>query len=320
MGSKPTAWGRNNRPPSVSSPGVFATAGPRPGLAIASGGSGSVSYRVANNTGRRILVDWTAQATGSLALSRTAGSLSVEPHSATTVRVGVTAGVANRPRSGWCSVSFSGREGTGAIVPTASVPVNIAPPGDLAPFYDEVGSVDDGQPVGSGYNGSFTLYSATALAAAGISPGKRVTAAGIDFRWPDVASGQRNCVRAAGQTIPLPARSGTTTLGFLGSATHGADSGSAGTVTITYTDGSTQRSSVVFSDWTLHDGKGAPTDAETIVVAAHYQNSCSGGRHRVKTYLFAVTVAVDSAKRISSITLPAGSPGVIGIFAVGTDS
>ena len=320
MGSKPSTWGHANRPPSISSAGVLATAGPADGLSIASDGAGVVSYEVANDTGRRLTVHWSAHATGDVTLSPKSGSLTVAPHSTKAVRVHVAAGIPKSVEAGWCAVSFNARESSGPVVPTASVTVNVAPPGDLAPYYNDIGAVADGQSVRTGFNGAVTLYSATALAAAGISPRKSVKALGIEFRWPDVAPGKPNCVRAAGQTVRLPGQHGATKLGILGSATHGANTGATGTLTIVYTDGTKHHVAVKVSDWTLHGGKAKPLSGEAVVATLPYQNSLAGGRRQTKTYLFAVTVPVDPKKTISKVTLPTGSHGTIGIFALGTNA
>ncbi len=76
----------------------------------------------------------------------------------------------------------------------------------------------DGQAVGSGFDGSGYLYSANALAAAGLTPGAVVTSGGLTYTWPDGPAGQPDNTVAAGQTIPVAFPAGTTTIGLLGSA------------------------------------------------------------------------------------------------------
>jgi hypothetical protein len=83
--------------------------------------------------------------------------------------------------------------------------------------------------------------------AAGLAPGAAITSSGVQYNWPGVAAGQPDNIIAAGQVIAVSRVAGATELGVMGSATNGP---SRGTLTITYTDGTTQTATLGFTDWT----------------------------------------------------------------------
>ena len=88
-----------------------------------------------------------------------------------------------------------------------------------------------------GFDGANNSYSLQALQNAGIKSGATVAFNGINFVWPNVATGNFDNYQVNSQTITLSPVANATTLAFLGAASGGAASGSA---TITYTDGTTQ--------------------------------------------------------------------------------
>jgi hypothetical protein len=114
-----------------------------------------------------------------------------------------------------------------------------------------------------------------------------------------VQPGVYDNIEVNGQTIQTPnAPANATHLAFLGSATNGD---TQGTVTITYTDGSTQTAQLGFSDWTL--GAGSEPVAYNNVVAA--KTSYRNPNDKVTTYVFASeSIALSSGKTVASITLP----------------
>jgi hypothetical protein len=121
----------------------------------------------------------------------------------------------------------------------------------------------------------------------------------------------------AGQTIPVSAPAGTSSLGFLGSGTNAGTTGASGTVTITYTDGTTSTATLGMSDWTLAAGGGTPQFGNVIAATTPYRNASDNTSQTINTYLFAATVSVDSSKTVASITLPATvNNGGIGIFTI----
>jgi hypothetical protein len=156
---------------------------------------------------------------------------------------------------------------------------------------------DDDTRAGAQLDGAGASFSAQALAAAGVTPGAPFAHDGLTFTWPDARPGQNDNVVAAGQTIDLSG-SGST-LGFLGTSTWGADSG---TGTVTYTDGSTQPFTIGFGDW----ANGTPPDGGDVAVRAAYGNQ-PGNRTGWQTTIDYFPVALDPAKTVRSVTLPPGS-------------
>jgi predicted alpha-1,2-mannosidase len=308
---------------------VLTSAGPASGLILAPGASGQASYEVANFTGRRLTVHWTASAgagTSPSGGSVPASGLTVSPNSGTlTVPAGGTAtATATVTASGASSdgsypVTFAADGGgPSPAVPATAVNVDVARPGDIWPYYTNIGISSDGQVVGSGYDGSGYTYSANALAAGGLNPGTPLTVGGVSYTWPDVPPGQADSIEADGQTIPVAFPAGATTIGLLGSAIDAGAGGATGTLTVTYTDGSTQQIPVAFSDWTLGAGADQLLPGDTIVATTPYRDRISGITQAVTTYVYATSAALEAGKTVASVTLPVASGGDIGVFAIGS--
>jgi predicted alpha-1,2-mannosidase len=329
--SPDTSWasGAASAPPSdpTGERQVLTAAGPASGLILAPGTSGAASFEVDNLTGHALTVNWTASVgagtspTGGsvpasgVTVSPASGSLSVPSGStvtgAATVTVGVSAADASYP------VTFSAVTGSGTALTGSALNVDAARPGDLWPYYTNIGVSADGQDVSSGYNGSGYTYSANALAADGVTPGATITAGGVTYAWPDVPAGQPDSIQAAGQTIPISLPAGTTTIGLLGSADDAGSGGATGDLTVTYTDGSTQQIPVGFSDWTLGAGAFTPLPSDTVVAKIPYRDLIDGSSQPVPMYVYATSTALEPGKTVSSVTLPIASGGNIGIFAIG---
>ena len=289
------------------------------GLILAPGSRGSTSFDVTNITGRSLTVSWTASAASGVTVSPASGSLTVPANSASSAPVRVTAG----HNDGGYPVTFAATTGPGSSLRGTTLTADVAKPGELWPYYDNAGISSDGQAVGPGFTSRY-LYSANALAAAGFTPGSIVTKGGLTYTWPDVPAGQPDNTVAAGQTIPVAFPVGTTTLGLLGSASGAAGSGATGILTVSYTDGTTQRIPVAFSDWTLGMGAYKVLPSDTIAARLPYRNTTSGGRQTVTGYVYAVTAALRAGKTVASVTLPTSSTrtsrtgSAIHVFAIGT--
>ncbi len=100
--------------------------------------------------------------------------------------------------------------------------------------------------------------------------------------------------------MPLSQTNGASKIGFIGSASNGAVSGTA---IVTYSDGSTQNVTLGFSDWTLGGSKLSPIAGNTIVSGERYRDTPSGTQS-VKTYLFYTAISLTANKTATSITLP----------------
>jgi hypothetical protein len=149
-------------------------------------------------------------------------------------------------------------------------------------------SAGDGDFDGAGHS-----YNAAALAAKGLTPGAPVTAGGVKFTWPGYGPGLLDNVRAQGQTIGI---TGTgKVLGFLGAATLGTQ---RGTVTIAYSNGSTQTAVLTFATWRA--ARAAP--GGTIAATVPWNQVTGAGRHLVSVY--SATIPLEKGKTVVSVTLP----------------
>ncbi|HKB29689.1 MAG TPA: lectin [Streptosporangiaceae bacterium] len=188
---------------------AITTASPEGGLILTPGAPGTASFGVTNVTGHPLDVSWTASAPSGVTAVPAGGSLTVPAGSSATATVTVAAG----PSDGSYPVAFTAKTAAGAVLPGATVTTDVAKPGELWPYDDNTGISADGHPVKSGFDSSGYLYSANALAAAGLTPGAAVTSGGVTYTWPDGPAGQPDNIVSAGQTIPVAFPAGTTTIG-----------------------------------------------------------------------------------------------------------
>jgi hypothetical protein len=255
-----------------------------------------------------------------VSLGSSAGSLTVPASSTAQATVPVTAG----DKEGAYTVSFALTDHTsGAALSGATLRVAVAQPGALWPYETNEGVYPDGTHFSGGFDDGGWAYSQNALTAAGVTSGGKVTADGIGYTWPAVTAGAPDNLEVAGQTIAQPAGSSGAYLGLLGSATNAPTDGTGvpGGLTVTYTDGSTAKANVVFSDWTLNGGSSKAVAGNTVAVTTSYRNTGDGGRDTVKAYVFSVRVPLDPAKTVASVTLPVtGASGTVHLFALGYGS
>jgi hypothetical protein len=194
--------------------------------------------------------------------------------------------------------------------------LEITPTDNPADYYDNAGISDDSATSCADYDGDGYSYSAQGLAAAGLTPGGTVTADGLTFTWPDVASCAPDNILAAGQTMLVNGTAGASELGLLESSTNG---GTSAPITITYTDGTSTTETLASSDWA-----NGPAANETAVATMTYRNMASGGSQAITIYVYATSVPIDSAKTVASVTFPNVSNSVgssttaMHIFAVAT--
>jgi hypothetical protein len=192
----------------------------------------------------------------------------------------------------------------------------ITPTDNPADYYDNAGISDDTSTACANYDGDGYSYSAQALSAAGLTPGGTVSADGLTFTWPDVASCANDNILPAGQTMLVNGTAGASELGLLESSTNG---GTSAPITITYTDGTSTTETLASSDWA-----NGPAANETAVATMTYRNMASGGSQAITIYVYATTVPIDSTKTVASVTFPNVSNSVgsnttaMHIFAVST--
>jgi predicted alpha-1,2-mannosidase len=182
-----------------------------------------------------------------------------------------------------------------------------------SPTYTDIGVSDDSSPASANFDGVGNSYSSQALAAAGVTPGAKITAGGTTFTWPTPAAGKPDNYEANGQSVAV---SGSGSIAFLGAADHGP---STGTATVHFTDGSTQNVQLTFSDWTLGGGSATPVAGDTTAVKTGYRNKAGASSEQVATYVFATApAALPSGKTVDSVRLPSdASAGGIHVFAIG---
>jgi predicted alpha-1,2-mannosidase len=320
LGSTPNkSWGAdtNHAPPSdaTGEQAAFTAAGPGSGLILNPGASASASATVTNVTGTPLSVSWTAKPSDGVTVSPASGSLTVPANGSASAAVTVSAG----STEGADTVTFAFTAGSSTL-PSATLNVNVAKPGELWPYYTNEGVATDGQPSTANFDGDGFSYSANALAALGITPGGTVTSDGIDYTWPAASPTGQDNIEASGQTIPVDLPAGATKIGLLGSASNGGGNGATGTMTVTYNDGSTQQVPIVFGDWTLGAGGDPLPSGDTIVADTPYRDDTSGGSQAVGTYLFSFDATLSAGKTVASVTLPATvSNGDIHVFDIAGD-
>jgi alpha-galactosidase len=187
-----------------------------------------------------------------------------------------------------------GPDGTAGSSSATRTIVPLIPSADLSAAYNNIGITDDSFTAPGNFDGSHSSLSAQALAAVGVVPGGVVSHGGMQFSWPNVASGQPDNVVAQGQAFAI---SGTgSNLGFLAAGTHGPATGSG---TINYSDGTTQPFTITLPDW-----YSSPPSGADVAIAMTYRNRPDNTQqsHTVSVYL--VKVPLQAGKTATSVTLP----------------
>ncbi len=214
------------------------------------------------------------------------------------------------------NVSYQSGPGSGGGVVQGSTTVSV-PYSSLAASYDNFGISDDSDVAAGNFDLGGDSYSAQALAAGtptALTPGGQVTVGGTTFTWPDVPSGTLDNVVANGQTVDVSG-SGTD-LGILGASQNGT---ATGTITVNYTDGTSQSFTLNMADWYAN----APATGNQIVTTTSSWNQSSPtGSHPVSVYF--ASVPLQAGKTVASVTLPS-LPGSFGqtelhIFAMAAGS
>ena len=187
---------------------------------------------------------------------------------------------------------------------TSSTTVRVPYP-SLAAAANGTGVSDDSAPTSASFDGSGYSYSAQALASVGVTPGASLPYNGLTYQWPAAAPGTPDMVTTQGQVVAMNGSGAH--LGLLGAGDHGTQSG---TVTVTYTDGSTTTGAVTLADWYAN----AAAPGCDLAVTTPNWNVPPGdtiGPHPVS--LYTTTVALDPAKQVSAVTLPGN--GSMHVFA-----
>jgi hypothetical protein len=262
-------------------------------------------------------VAWTANPPAGITVTPASGTIDVPATGPASAQFSVSVSSSLTP--GFYSVPVAFTAADGSTVPGTALSLTVAQPGSMLWYYNNAGVSDDTAPERADLDGGGFSYSEQALAAAGVTPGGRVTAGGFTFTWPTDPVAQMDNILARGgnQTLDLSATPASATkLAFLGS---GTDGNASGTVTITYTDGTTQTATIGFGDWTL-GGSGTTLQFGNAVAAMMpYRNQASGPQ-QVVTYVFGTApIALQAGKQVASVALPTTvTGGDLHVFAVAT--
>ncbi len=294
----------------AQSPPVFAATGSTSpsSVIVQPGESGNATLTLQSVTGRPQAVQWTASAPSGITVTPSSGTLNLSPGGTANAPVAITGGTTD----GNYQVTFKFTSRSGPIQPITTS-VIVARPGDLAPFFNNAGISDDTNQAAGNLDGLGFSYSEQALTAAGLAPGASITSGGVQYNWPSAAAGQPDNIAAAAQVITVPPVAGAAELGVIGSATNGP---SSGTLTITYTDGTSQTASLGFSDWT----SGSPSFGNGTAASTPYRNSAGGSSQQIGTKVFTTNIPIEPGKTVASVTLPSrANQGLLHVFALGTD-
>lgn len=275
---------------------------------LPAGTSGTAEVGVRDFSGRAAAVAWSASPPPGISVSPSSGAITVPGDRAGGIRVTVRVAAGTPEAAYRVPVAFTAADGT--ALPGNAIQVLVGDPGGLRAAFGNVAVCPDANQSVASFDPLWN-YSAEALAAAGVTPGATVTVDGLAHTWPNVGVGEPDNAISAGQAVHVSAP-GATRLALLGSATGGPASGS---LTITYTDGSTQRAEVGLSDWTMSGGVGF---GNRVAVSTPYRNSLYGFTVPVPVHVYATApIALTSGKTVRTVTLPAEvSGGAMHIFAV----
>ncbi|MFF2852244.1 GH92 family glycosyl hydrolase [Streptomyces sp. NPDC058001] len=323
LGTSPnTSWGSDpaDAPPSFREGGVPFFTGTTPSAVKAEPGGGAVesTLKVQTLADEGATVRWRAEPPAGLTVSPAEGDLAVPGAGAATTKLTVKASEGVEP--GFYKVPLTLTTSTGTALPKTSLAVTVAVRDTVLWNLNNNGvSADDTDPQAN-FDGGGWSYSAKALADAGAKPGGTVSSGDFAFTWPDVKAGDPDNIEVVGggQTLDMTASSeNATRLSLLGSAANGS---TTGTVTLTYTDGTTRQATVGFSDWTLGGGTEQPSFGNVVAVHTTYRDISGGGVDEVGTDVFATApIALEPGKQLASVTLPAStSGGTMHVFAVDT--
>jgi beta-glucosidase len=239
--------------------------------------------------------------------------VTIQPGQTVTEKFQVTAPASAKPGDQTLNLSVVPQTGPSARV-EASATVTV-PFSSLTAAYNNTGISDNSNEAAANLDGVGDSFSAQALAAGtptALTPGQQVTVGGTTFTWPTAAAGTPDNVVTAGQTVALSG-SGTD-LGFLGTSQNGA---SSGTVTVHYTDGSSQSFTLNMADWFSN----SPVIGNQLVSETSSWNFQTNplGAHPVSVYFG--SVPLQQGKQVASVTLPvlnAGGTAAMHIFAMAT--
>ncbi|MGI6878506.1 GH92 family glycosyl hydrolase [Microbacterium sp. gxy059] len=319
VGADPSDWatGEGSAPgalnPPTETPSRLMTAAD-PAVPVVAPGE-STTFDVA------VIAQSEGEASGTISLESDSSAISVESEPEVwqaesgglpvVARVPVTVRAADGFVSGRYPVTATVTDDAGHSVEQA-VTVAIADEAWLAPAFDNVGIGDVGE-ANADFDGQGNYLLRDLLADGGFIQGAGGSVPGTDltFVLPAVAPGEPDNVRADGQTIEVPlSDKRTRSISLIGSANNDAASG---TLTLAFSDGTTQEEAVELSDWCT----GSPSEGNISVAKPGQRGQGTGAEHIGCGVYATAPVSVPEDKVLAEIVLP--SAPNMHVFAVATD-
>jgi beta-glucosidase len=302
------------RRPITVTPGTVAVA--TPGL------SAPATVVVSSQMNRRVTVDLAPAPPPGVTIAPASPSVSVPAHGTVSLHLSVSAAVGEPPATDFVALhpSFVD-QGESYSLGTSVLTVDV-PYASLAAAYDTTAISDDSDVAAGNFDGDGDSYSEEALTAAGLAPGANVTVGATTLQWPDVPAGTPDSVLADGQTVSLAGSPADTELTVLGASSGAKESG---TGAIEYSDGTVQPYTLTLDNWfNLPSGSNAAVATTTYVNDSAASGQGVVGQRNHNAYVFAVSIALEPGKTVSSVTLPMVGllPGIypMHVFSLGLGS
>jgi glucoamylase len=207
-------------------------------------------------------------------------------------------------------VTVAGLAAGGAVTAAAATAV------PLTQAFDNVGITTGSIASTGNLDGTGDSLGAAGLASDGLTPGAVLPHDALRLTWPDVQPGQADNVLADGQVIALSGSGNT--LGVVAASTGGGPSSTvtggdtSGTLTVTYTDGMSATATISVANWTSKSaaGSAAAGSAADLLATTGGWNSATGGAGTLPVSLSYLSVPIDPAKTVASVTLPMVGTGL----------
>ena len=306
LGTSPSSWatGADAAPAALVTPGAVAPtlqARATPAhVAATAGGSATLSIDIMARAAGT--AQGTISVTGSDVVASSAGSVPWRIDSAglpVSQRIPVQLSVKPGIVAGAYPVTVQVADASGASV-EVTTSVVIADSTWLTSTFDNTG-IGDARAGNADFDGGGYYLLRDALAQQGYTQGAAGVVANttLTFAAPATAPGSPDNVRANGQTLTVPdAYRQARSLSLVGAANNG-DSG--GTLTMTFTDGTTSQASAILSDWCTPN----PAQGNVIVAKAGQRGDRTSNPQNIGCGLYATApIAVPDGKTLASITLP----------------
>jgi hypothetical protein len=270
-----------------------------PSVNVEPGGSATTALSVASQSAKPLSLSWkTDVPSGSgLSFGPASGQVHVAAFGKTSVQLQLKA-----TTPGVFSVPVTLTTAAGGYVGSVTLRVSVAFPSPAGAF-NNVAITDnanvDPPNLGDGLDGNGASFSAQELATHGLTPGATFSYKGFAFQWPDVAAGNPDNVMADGQTINLHGQGST-----LGLLVTGTSSPPAAKGTITYSDGTAQPFTLTVPNWRTAT---LPPTADPAITATYYNEAGLRGvpgQVNGTAYIYLVTLPLNPAKTVASVTLP----------------